>query len=555
MTDFGTQASALGDKPFFRYDLQTEAVVEDGQRYVDVTDPDGGSSFRFFEVEYAVACGMDGQRDLEGLVTWAKAELDLKTNTKELSKIVSKLDELSYLSAEAKPEAAVLPAFENTADDVSPFEEITKFSIDRPQAPVTAEIDVELGDSGKSPIEREWSAEPQPSPDVELGNAGFAGSDRSKAPTRNPAIELGHAGNEEDQILEPSTPSSTEPSPGLREENEDALPSKVMSVTANPTVLEDDYDLGITEAVPENIAPLSDISDSIADEADEADGAAAIVLPEKPVKVASEVESEGKAKAKGPRRNSASMVLWVLLLFAVAGGAAYYYWEYVREQPDESTSIRPGSVQPAISKTPPPAAPTGTLALGEPATVEIRAHRAGVVSWVIATDSEVAKGDEVVKLSGFERVEKAIDRHEKSLASYEVQLKGAQKRKTNKVALLESNVARKKLDIRLAGEKRDAYILRAPVAGVVATQTKPRARVGASDVVATIGGKARTIVSFVLPQGVTAGVDEQMLVVSKDNSALMATCVVTEATGNTVTVACPADSELSQGEAVELKIP
>ncbi len=567
MTDFVTPASAaFGDKPFFRYDLQTEAISEDGQRYVDVTDPVRGSSFRFYEVEYAVACGMDGKRDLEGLVAWAKAELDLKTNTDELGAIVSKLGELSYLSDEALAQASVLPAFENAAE-VSPFDEITKFSEGQPG------IDVELGTSGKSPIEREWDDEPAVSDDVELGNAGSTGFDRSKAPTRNPAVELGLAGtsqdtNEdtasEDPIAEPSRSVSTDLSQSFRidknEVKEAVRASKVMSVATDPTELQDDYDLGlpqegIPEAVPESVSSRSDISDSIADEANEADGAAAIVLPEKPVKVASPAENEDKTKTKEPRRNSASMVLWVLLLLVVAGAAAYYYWEYVREQPDEKGQAIPVRTS-AVSKTPPaPLAPSSTLALGEVTTTEVTAHRAGVVSWVIAADSEVAKGDELVKLSGIERVAKAIIRHEKSLASYEVQLAGAKQRKTNKVALLESNVARKKLDIKLANEKRDAYILRSPVAGVVALQTKPKARVAASDVLAIVRGEAKTTVSFVLPQGVTAAVDQQMLVVSKDDSALMATCAVTEATGNTVTLACPADSELSQGSLVELKIP
>jgi hypothetical protein len=47
-------------RPRFRTDLVAEPIEEAGQRFVDVIDPDTGSAFRFYDVEYSLACAMDG---------------------------------------------------------------------------------------------------------------------------------------------------------------------------------------------------------------------------------------------------------------------------------------------------------------------------------------------------------------------------------------------------------------------------------------------------------------------------------------------------------------
>ena len=55
------------DRPRFRDDLVAQPLEEEGIRWVDVTDPNSGSTFRFYDVEYSIACAMDGARDIEGL--------------------------------------------------------------------------------------------------------------------------------------------------------------------------------------------------------------------------------------------------------------------------------------------------------------------------------------------------------------------------------------------------------------------------------------------------------------------------------------------------------
>jgi hypothetical protein len=84
-------------QPRFRTDLVAQPIEEGGHRFIDVTDPDSGTTFRFYEVEYSIACAMDGRRTVDGLLDWARAELGLEASADELGTVISTLDELGYL--------------------------------------------------------------------------------------------------------------------------------------------------------------------------------------------------------------------------------------------------------------------------------------------------------------------------------------------------------------------------------------------------------------------------------------------------------------------------
>jgi hypothetical protein len=97
------------DRPLFRTDLVSRPIEEAGHRFIEVTDPDSGSSFRFYEVEYAIACAMDGERDLGGLSDWARIELGLETSPDELRTVIGTLENLGYLETGAPPVALPAP--------------------------------------------------------------------------------------------------------------------------------------------------------------------------------------------------------------------------------------------------------------------------------------------------------------------------------------------------------------------------------------------------------------------------------------------------------------
>lgn len=172
------------DRPRLREDLLAEAIEEQGARFVDVIDPDTGSSFRFYDVEYSLACAMDGERDVPGLVKWAQEELGLAPSPSELQSVIATLGELGYLAspqAEGRVTPVGMPAVEPTGIEVD---------LGRFQAPPVAEVPVpaapvELGAAGPS---AELAPEPAPV-DLALGPSGAAADDLptpdpSRVPTR-----------------------------------------------------------------------------------------------------------------------------------------------------------------------------------------------------------------------------------------------------------------------------------------------------------------------------------------------------------------------------------
>ncbi len=164
-------SAAPAARPRFRTDLVAEPIDDDGQRYIDVIDPDTGNAFRFYEVEYSIACAMDGERDLSSLAAWAKEELGIAPSTDELATVISTLGELGYLEAADSAAAAASFADELLARGVvapKPAPEVVE------RAP-----DVELGAGGLTagwnvPATAAFAAAQPPAEveDVELGYSG-----------------------------------------------------------------------------------------------------------------------------------------------------------------------------------------------------------------------------------------------------------------------------------------------------------------------------------------------------------------------------------------------
>lgn len=93
----GNDASV--ERPRFRQDLVAEAVEDGGNKFIDVADPDTGNVFRFFEVEFSIACAMDGQRDAAGIRDWAKEELGLMPSLNEVRNVIASLRDLGFIDA------------------------------------------------------------------------------------------------------------------------------------------------------------------------------------------------------------------------------------------------------------------------------------------------------------------------------------------------------------------------------------------------------------------------------------------------------------------------
>jgi biotin carboxyl carrier protein len=146
-------------RPRFRTDLVAKPFDEAGQRFVDVTDPDSGKTFRFYEIEYSIACAMDGRRDLAGLAEWAHAELGVEPSRDELATVISTLDDLGYLEQGGSARSGFdLGTAGATVDD------------DAEEALASGD-EFELGNAGKSPLDLS-DEERLDAPELTLGVSG-----------------------------------------------------------------------------------------------------------------------------------------------------------------------------------------------------------------------------------------------------------------------------------------------------------------------------------------------------------------------------------------------
>jgi len=210
------------DRPYFRSDLVARPLDDGGQRFIEVTDPDSGTSFKFYEIEYAIACAMDGERDVSELAEWAKIELGLDPSPDELKIVIGTLGDLGYLEGAAARVPATSPAASAGGvtrgwDVQSPEEYIPQSAKLSPPAAagghgvtrgwdVPSTEDVELGLPGKAPaaaassapggVTRGWDV---PAADeVELGFAGRGQEGPRRGNEQRAAageFELGASGN------------------------------------------------------------------------------------------------------------------------------------------------------------------------------------------------------------------------------------------------------------------------------------------------------------------------------------------------------------------------
>lgn len=146
-------------RPRFRTDLVAKPFDEAGQRFVDVTDPDSGKTFRFYEIEYSIACAMDGRRDLAGLAEWAQAELGVEPSRDELATVISTLEDLGYLEQGASARSAFDLGTAGAAVE------------DDAEEALASGDEFELGNAGKSPLDLS-DEERLDAPELTLGVSG-----------------------------------------------------------------------------------------------------------------------------------------------------------------------------------------------------------------------------------------------------------------------------------------------------------------------------------------------------------------------------------------------
>ncbi len=190
------------ERPRFRTDLVAEPIDDGGLRFIDVLDPDSGNGFRFFEVEYSIACAMDGERDVAGLLRWAREELGVEPSAKEIGTVIHTLGELGYLDGGPIAEEPEL---------------VRGVVAGRPEPLPRGLHDVELGTAGQQDAHARTLEDMPVADDLELGTAGGGRAAATSARDDFGAgPELGPAGSRGSEFDAPTPPPAEMPSATLR---------------------------------------------------------------------------------------------------------------------------------------------------------------------------------------------------------------------------------------------------------------------------------------------------------------------------------------------------
>jgi hypothetical protein len=573
------------DRPFFRTDLVSRPIESSGHRFIEVTDPDSGHSFRFYEIEYAIACAMDGERDVDELADWAKYELGLDPSRDEIQTVIGTLGDLGYLdigestgdgagqavgyersAAPTQPPPLDRPPPAGRTTDVSPFD-LPRDRVSDLSTDLSEHIPVRAADV-KEAVRQSRAIQAQ-KPPIEVVDEDEAFDDQ-KTPV--PAARQ--------PVRAAAAAAAAKPDKGRDARGEPAMSAalgKTLLGTMAPVQPPTKGGRSSTPApmvLPETPTEISS-PHAAAASTPSASGRPATNPSIAPAARSTATARDSAVQPMLPARRPGGLLPYLIVLLLLSGaGALAYWWFFVRagetEQGSTDESGAPPTAPSAIEgsaggaggtaavPTPeptPPAEITATLEAGPTEEQVVAADRAGLVAWVAASGTEVAEGAPVAKYDGYQKWDYAVKEAQDSQKRYQEKLDQATSKADNDAMKeADGNVKRKQGDIDRNLAELDKFLVKAPIGGVVEPSIKQRSQVKKDQPVAKILVTAPPRASFALPAG-TASPGGEVRVVSKADPGLAATCRVVSAAGGQLAVTCPTDSGLASGSEVVLKLP
>ena len=564
-------ATPSAGKPRFKQELVAELVEDGGARFIDVMDPDSGNIFRFYEVEYAIACAMDGERDVAGIVKWAQDELGVTPTPSEVTRVISTLGDLGYLAGAETADLAKgivvgqATASATAADDIplgaagSMGATATAVAASTIEAP-----DLMLGKPGAPPVVIEPSA---PVEDFALGRAGASTSSPSTSGDSIPVSS--------DVSLDLSDNMKI----GLGDVKEAVRASRVMSAVEVPpdlmAVLEDKKPEPVVEAKPEAKKPEPKV------EAKKPEPVAAKPPEAKPPE-AKKPEPKVEAKKPEPKKpdaetkrpvaptptagSSSKLVILLVLVLLAAGG--FFVWKYVLNKPAEGTD--PGAVGSAVPVAPIGSAgstPAGSavvivkpaasepvaakLATETPAATDIKPLAANVIESIEdVAGKPVVKGAVIAKMTGAKKLEDELKELAKGVTRDQTAIDTATKAKTDAGSNADgvkkaddtikdktAEMAKKTDAITAKKAELEKLVVVAPADGTVTFTAAGKIGTRTGDALATLGAKPVLSATFALKGGTPPALGATVTLARKaDNASL--SCTVTESKPDAIKVAC-----------------
>ncbi len=566
------------DRPRFRQDLVAELVEDGNKRFIDVADPDNGQVFRFYEVEYSLACAMDGERDVAGIVRWAKEELGLTANPNEVKSVIATLGDLGYLESAAAAAAAARPIEKPAAVGRKPTppamnrwdqptamgesdQYLEKGVVAAKPAAHAPIDDVELGRAGAKVA----VAEMPKAPELELGAPGAARASQPKMVAAS-EIPLGSSGRAPDVSVDLSDGMAVKPD----DVKEAVRASQVMRAPSVPQELLDSVAPTITEKPPEKAdKPREKPVEAKKPEPTHARPAEPRPTPQPrasidspaPRPAAEPARPKTPSKAPPAPRSGVSPILLILLVIVVVGAGAFVAYKFILKKSDETAQSTQPPPSPAIQPTkppeppPPPPVETEKLATEQPAVQELKAPAAGQLETIAANDATVKAGDVVFALAGHKPIETAManvsrdidkrlqpdvakaehDRDAAEQAGNKPGVTAAEKR------IETANKALEDAQRKVAAMTTDLgkLVVKASVEGKVTQVAKANARVTPNDVVAKLAPGPVLVATFKTTTP-PVSTDARVLLAVKGGEQKLS-CKVVDASNGTK-IACPHDA-------------
>jgi hypothetical protein len=567
------------DRPRFRQDLVAEPVEDGGTRFIDVMDPDSGSVYRFFEVEYSLACAMDGERDVPHIIQWSKDELGLAPSPAEVRNVIATLGELGFIDrtgdkAGAKP---------GPGDDM--LRPGVVVGEKRPHAPV---VDFELGNAGATA--NAPAAKPLPTSNIELAPGVTAGRPQPAA-KQSHDIALGQPGRSDvstdlaDQMnvglddvkaavrasqvmkavdvppelaaeLESPANAGRAASPeAMRSAIEPPKPKEIprarntpppMPVVKPPPNIEVAKPVEAPKPAPVAAKPVEAPKPTVKPAAIDAHG------PTAPIAKVPDAKTATAKAPPAPAPGTSKTLVVVLVIVAIAAIAFLAYRRFVSSDTASNEPVKPMPVKPAPPAPPP--VESEKMATSPEVTNDVKPQGSGTIETLVP-DGAVKAGAVIATLAGSKpiqtevaalqkdvdkRLPADIDQAQKDIdaanaANNKAQLATAQAKLAERQKALADKKA--KLDARQAD--LDKLEIKAPNDGTIKATAKVGAKVTPTDAVFSLTQPAVRTVTFKKADGASTGT--RVVLVGKADSK-HTSCVTTSADPNAIMIQCPADA-------------
>ena len=581
------QAAGSRRRPRFRQDLVAEPIEEHGAKFIDVMDPDSGNVFRFYEVEYSIACAMDGERDVAGIVQWAAGRARRSTPIAErVRTVIATLGELGYLdqTGAARAAAAAVATPDSTTDRpthvvatgpartraASPGPAAMEIDAHGDTVSQTSEVSIDLSDHiavGPADVQeavrqsRVMAAIEVPDDlDVEV----------SVAPAAAPAVQT-------PVVQTPVVQAPPVATPPVRAPEVQPPPVAVQPVATPPIerpMARPQTPLPVEPVATPPVATPPVAADRPARPQTPPTGEPVIAKPadvRKPAVELPKVPDKQPVLPPEPTPRT-SPVLIVLLILVLLGGAAFAVWKFVLDKPAPEPGPVTGSAavapQPPSPPEPPPK-PAATakieLSSGRPKT--ILAFFPGTIEWIETSGKEAKSNDVIMKLVGAKPLEAQVEALKKDVEKRNTELQavykardaaqaagdeaGVKKAQT-KIDELEKVYNAKSDQLNAKTDQLEPFLVRLLVDGTLTITRKVGDKIPENTPIATILPAPELSATFKIPAGTKLELGTAAAVRLGEK---LVTCVVADWEPESLRMTCPKEPGVVEGAVVTWELP